>query len=363
MGDTVGSAAIDDDEWQQATDLAASLGPKVCEWILELTSDAGLHLHSIEKRVKSRPHAEQKIVNKVRGDYSLKDMTDILGVRIITFFPDEIDVVASLIEQEFDVDRGNSVDKRALLDPDRFGYLSLHYVVRVQREQCSLRDFKKYQNFRFEIQIRTILQHAWAEIEHDLGYKSKEELPSGFQRRFSRLAGLLELADTEFQQIRGDLQNYQAEVGNAVRDEPGDVPVNRDSISAFISESDLIRRLDAKLAKEIYGDTRIAGKPSRKYASRLAVLLQEFGFESVGQIENSLRGREALFVAFLAQYKALQQRETVPVGGCLLFYLMLEAALRPEEEGRRLLSQITSTLSYEKARARAAAAKVEAEAG
>ncbi|WP_433112258.1 GTP pyrophosphokinase [Micromonospora sp. CA-246542] len=359
MGENVGSAVVDDDEWRQVAELAGSLGPKVREWILELAGDAGLHLHSVEKRTKSRSHAEQKIVNKVKSDYSLGDMTDVLGVRVITFFPDEVDVVASLIEQEFDVDRDNSVDKRALLDPDRFGYLSAHYVVRVRREQCSLRDFKKYQNFKFEIQIRTILQHAWAEIEHDLGYKSKEELPSSVRRRFSRLAGLLELADTEFQQIRGDLESYQASVGVAVRDEPGDVPVNRDSISAFISKSDLIRSFDVRLVAEIYCDAKIASKPSRKYASRLAVLLQEFGFQSIGHIENSLRDRESLFVAFLAQYKASQKRETVPMGGCLLFYLMLEAALRPEEEGRQLLSQITSTLSYEKARARAEAAQAE----
>ena len=46
-----------------------------------------------------------------------------------------------------------------------------------------------------EIQIRTVMQHAWAEIEHDLGYKSKEDIPDKYRRQFSILAGLIELAD------------------------------------------------------------------------------------------------------------------------------------------------------------------------
>ena len=69
-------------------------------------------------------------------------MTDLLGVRIITYFPDEVDKAAKLVEREFCVDPDNSVDKRSILDPDRFGYLSLHYVLTLNRSVQSWPNIK-----------------------------------------------------------------------------------------------------------------------------------------------------------------------------------------------------------------------------
>ena len=55
-----------------------------------------------------------------------------------------------------------------------------------------------------EVQVRTILQHAWAEIEHDIQYKSTIAIPNTIRRRFMALAGLLEIADREFQAIQNE---------------------------------------------------------------------------------------------------------------------------------------------------------------
>ena len=57
---------------------------------------------------------------------------------------------------------------------------------------------------RCEIQVSTILQDAWAEIEHDIVYKSPEDIPFRLRRRFACLAGLLEIADREFESLRQD---------------------------------------------------------------------------------------------------------------------------------------------------------------
>jgi len=67
-----------------------------------------------------------------------------------------------------------------------------------------LSEYALFDKMKCEIQVRTILQHAWAEIEHDLVYKSPADIPFRVRRRFASLAGLLEIADREFESLRQD---------------------------------------------------------------------------------------------------------------------------------------------------------------
>ena len=163
--------------------------------------DAGLLVTGIEFRVKTEESLIGKLELKGAKYHSLSDITDIIGLRVITFYLNDVDKVASAIERIFKVDWGNSVDKRKLHETDQFGYLSLHYV-------CSRPRFP----YRFEIQMRTVLQHAWANMNHDTGYKSGVEIPKRYLRNMSRLAGMLELVDEQFSQIRSELTDYRRRV-------------------------------------------------------------------------------------------------------------------------------------------------------
>lgn len=69
-------------------------------------------------------------------------------------------------------------------------------------------EFSAYKGLCFEIQIRTALEHAWAEIEHDRGYKLGGRLPSDLNRRFKLLSGLLESADLEFNRLTVEIETY-----------------------------------------------------------------------------------------------------------------------------------------------------------
>jgi ppGpp synthetase/RelA/SpoT-type nucleotidyltranferase len=164
----------------------------------------GIQFHSVTSRIKSKTSVRQKL-QRTDKKRELDDLTDVFGVRIITYIQGEVGEASKLIEREFTVDQRNSSDKRDLLDPDRFGYLSVHYVLQLSPERSALPENCAYKDIQFEVQIRSILQHAWAEIEHDTGYKSESEVPDVVRRRFSRLAGLLELADDEFLGIREEL--------------------------------------------------------------------------------------------------------------------------------------------------------------
>lgn len=170
-----------------------------------LVKDVGVRTQKIEHRVKSEESLMEKL-SRADGWYQDFDqITDILGLRVICYFSDEIDVIGRAIESAFDVDFENSVDKRALIQANSFGYLSLHYVCSLREEEGWPEDLA---GLKFEVQIRTMLQHAWSDIEHDLGYKSEVDVPRAVVRGFSRVAGLLELADDEFVRLRDKMNRY-----------------------------------------------------------------------------------------------------------------------------------------------------------
>lgn len=199
--------------------------------------------HSISFRCKTRESLERKI--DIKQSYeSLEDITDLAGVRIITHFADDVDVVASMVESEFKIDKVNSIDKRASLDPDRFGYLSLHYVVSLKKERDTLQEYSAFKSLKLEIQIRSILQHTWAEIEHDIGYKSSVEVPRGIRRKFSRMAGLLELADQEFAAIRVELGKYKITSAAEAIKNPERVLLDKVTYIDFVTQNKVCLELD-----------------------------------------------------------------------------------------------------------------------
>jgi ppGpp synthetase/RelA/SpoT-type nucleotidyltranferase len=103
--------------------------------------------------------------------------------------------VCDLIDANFDIIEKDDKINRNLSLP---GYRSVQYLVRFPRETCGNPENRKYANLVAEVQVRTVLQHAWAEIEHDIQYRSFTALPDQLRRRFVILAGLIEIADKEF---------------------------------------------------------------------------------------------------------------------------------------------------------------------
>lgn len=171
---------------------------QIAKTISNYLSEAGIRIASLESRLKAESSLVGKLELKGAKYKSLADITDIVGLRVITYYPDEVDKVASAIERLYEVDWEDSVDKRKLHDIDSFGYLSLHYV-------CHIPEM----TYRMEIQMRTLLQHAWANMYHDIGYKSGVEIPKEHIRNMNRLAGMLELADAQFSHIRMEVTDYR----------------------------------------------------------------------------------------------------------------------------------------------------------
>lgn len=176
----------------------------------------GIIVAAVEQRVKTEKSLAGKLELKGEKYRDIYDITDLVGVRVITFYTDDVDKVATILERLFDIDWENSIDKRKVHDIDSFGYLSLHYICRIPESSYTMPEHPEFNKIRFEVQMRTVLQHAWSNMDHDSGYKSGVEIPKVYMRNLSRLAGMLELVDDEFSRIRREINDYRRRVQSLV---------------------------------------------------------------------------------------------------------------------------------------------------
>ena len=262
------------------------LEPIVFNLIKNAIDRKKLNVLAIHHRVKEKSSLASKISQHRRTYSSLSDITDVLGFRVITFFSDDVDVIGELVEDAFVVDWNNSVDKRQMIQATAFGYISLHYI-------CSLKDEEQYpdrlKGIRFEVQIRTGLQHIWAEIEHDLGYKSKFGVPREIRREFSKIAGLLEIADDEFVQVRNGMSQYVENIRDKIiHGEAKDLPLSVISLTEYIHNNQKMLEYLENMARIGEADLNIISPES--YMDRLSWL----GIKTLGDMERLLEDNKEM---------------------------------------------------------------------
>ena len=218
------------------------LGRKVLEWL----EQGQVKVHSVTFRTKSQESLAGKLARPDKQYRRLSDVTDLLGLRVIVYFEDAVEQVGDILEQRLPMALEHSIDRRRRNDGNSFGYRSLHYVCRLEPTASSEEPFE----LCCEIQIRTMLEHAWAEIEHDLGYKTRDVVPIVARRRLNRLAGLLELADQEFVAIRADLERYAQQLPARVKDEHAEVALDNLSLWHLVGCPE-IQSLDEQVARAL----------------------------------------------------------------------------------------------------------------
>ena len=184
-------------EFASVTSRYEALGIKLTSIISELLDAKEVQFHAITTRPKSLKSLEDKLKRKAYS--KLTDITDLCGVRCICYFQEDVSDVVDLLYDNFSVDRIHTVDKRISPMPEVFGYRSCHVILSLNEARLSLPENRQFSDLKAEVQIRSILDHAWAEIQHDsLGYKSLKAVPVGAQRLLAKAAALLEVADSIF---------------------------------------------------------------------------------------------------------------------------------------------------------------------
>jgi len=214
----------------------------------QVARDLGI-LAIVETRTKTIPSFAEKIVRKTRHADPVSQLTDLCGGRVITQSCDEIEPVCDFIRKHFVIDEANSEDVVQRLGVAEFSYRSVHLIVSLrpgefrevldalvkakpeeERERferalsrlpevrspadCQGSGLQPGPRFKAEIQVRTLLQHAWALFTHDRMYKSEFKVPPRWQRDTNRIAATLEEADEAFVRIIRGVESYRTYLGS-----------------------------------------------------------------------------------------------------------------------------------------------------
>lgn len=258
------------DAYREQLPQLEKLAEQASDLLREALQEQNIQLNTFERRVKAEDSLAGKLEKKGYKYKTLYDITDLVGIRVVTYYTDDVDKVAAITKKIFDIDWKNSVDKRKH-QLDSFGYLSLHYICYLK--EGPLRDIP------FEIQMRTALQHVWSAIEHDIGYKGAVKLPPEFVRQFSRLAGMLEMADDEFSRLRTTMSEYRRQVKSLVKSGHfSEVSLSTDSFQQFLKLRPF-DRLNQRIAA--VNQAEIYPAPMMQYLS----VFELFRFKNLGDVQ------------------------------------------------------------------------------
>ena len=214
--------------------LYCGLGENLTYAITKFLDDKNISYHTVSHRIKEFDSYSEKIDRK-KYDNPVEQIEDFCGIRVICFYHSDLERIEKVILEEFDV--LESIDKTANIEPDRFGYRSNHYIVKIKKEWASAPNYRGLENYKAEIQVRTILMHAWADIEHKLSYKKQEQIPTEFRRKLYQLSALLEIADSQFQNLKNEQEILKKSL---VKEKKGvkvfdfTTELNLDSIQAYL---------------------------------------------------------------------------------------------------------------------------------
>ncbi|WP_433188702.1 GTP pyrophosphokinase [Actinoallomurus sp. CA-150999] len=295
--------------------------------ITDLIRRSEVDIIQLDTRTKEVASFVEKVQRKgQRYSNPLDDMTDLVGVRVITHYVEDVALIGKLIEREFRIDAENSINKSHLLDPDRFGYVSVHFVASISEAREDLPEWKPYKGIRFEIQVRTALQHAWAAVNHKLDYKSSREIPSELRRRLFRLSALFELADEQLSGIRRESSRISSEYAAGIQGGNFDLPLNKLSLDAYLKYHPTVAA--ARAAMESSGhllsdESALSDEQRELVRHRLLIALRAVSIDSLYGFDSFIREELPLSLKAVSS----ERRESSKAGISAAFEVRLSSRL------------------------------------
>lgn len=246
----------------------------------------------VECRVKSVESLSAKIDLKGYHDPE-NEIMDFCGIRIVMYYADHVEDVHREIRKNLRVSDEHSVNKGAELKHNQFDYRSDHLVCQLNPSRAEATEWQDFGDRRFEIQVRSVLQHGWACIDHVLAYKNETDSNSKLRRRLNRLSALLELADDEFFTIKKCFDDLEDSYEEQINQQDYCLPLDLLSLSTYL-DNDELQRNWAGLGQE-FGLRALASlpKPHPKLIESLLATLKALKAGSLEEAVALLPGHDS----------------------------------------------------------------------
>ncbi|OMO21239.1 GTP pyrophosphokinase [Vibrio lentus] len=292
----------------------------------ELLKQNGIKYHLVESRVKDVESFAEKVVRPTKNYVDpLNQITDLSGLRVIVYYQDDVEKVAHLIEREFDKIECENRHQIENYDVESFGYLSLHYIVKLNNVRGTLPEWSGFNEIKSEIQIRTVLQHGWATISHAMQYKKEDDVPKFLRRKLYRLAGLFELADEEFISLRDAAISQRTHDDEKLTEGRTDIEISPSSLRLFIENWGQLPPLVATMqgnGYEFIPDDEDSEGDSMNYYSAVAKQCERIGLTKISELNEAF---DTSFDDYLIQAICFVDNEWNVSNSFLLYLLVIKA--------------------------------------
>lgn len=215
--------------------------------IHDILSEKQITVHLIESRTKDVSSFRNKISRENKSyEDPIREITDLCGIRVIAYYEDQVKQIEDLIRAEFSIDEENSLIHTR--NGAEFGYKSSHFIIKINNKRSDLVEWNFSSNLTAEIQVRTVLQHAWAAISHKLQYKLEADVPNALKRKLFRLSALFELADDEFISLRDASHAVKEDIVNQLTEGNRKIPLDAYSLNELLETSAVMTEISADAA-------------------------------------------------------------------------------------------------------------------
>lgn len=218
-------------EYETVYPVAVNFAASIEEQLSSLMDGKPLSLGvPIEKRIKTWTSIKGKIERKNLLLSSVRELDDLVGLRVITLFLRDLQTIQDLLQDNFEILHTEDAGKK--LDEAHFGYQSVHYVLALPHSWLNIPTMKEFKGLRAEVQVRSLAQHIWAAASHKLQYKRESSVPEPIRRSISRASALLETVDLEFERVLAEREDYLNDVKESEVDE---LELNVDLLNPILS--------------------------------------------------------------------------------------------------------------------------------
>jgi GTP pyrophosphokinase len=257
--------------------------------VLEILQAKGIDVISVEARTKTVESFVDKISRKQKYEDPLTEVTDLVGLRVTTYYLEDVETVSNILSAQFNI--LEEVSRETQIDPGQFGYASKHYVVMLGETRRGLPEWQSSSHIRAEFQVRTALQHAWAAVSHKLDYKSPVAIPPQLRRKLMRLSALFELADEQFSALRSARQELDEQNAFLVAQGNLNMAIDASSLDAYLRESPNVSRVIDAARQEGWHVYGAEDSPTMDVADDRYGLLQLFRtlqLNSIAKVDEAL---------------------------------------------------------------------------